>query len=128
MAAYVDATALTKILLDEADSDAIRRWYVETDRVLCSRIGLVETRRAVTRRQHDPAHLEVILRSVEVVEFDVEIAREAGSIGPPSLRALDAIHLATALQLGREVDAFVTYDDRQAQAARAVGLPVVRPA
>jgi len=30
--------------------------------------------------------------------------------------------------LGAELDAFVTYDDRMADAARAVGLPVVRPA
>ena len=43
-------------------------------------------------------------------------------------RTLDAIHLATAIALGPELDAFVTYDDRLADAARAVGLPVVRPA
>jgi len=38
-----------------------------------------------------------------------------------------AIHLASALALGNEVDAFVTYDGRLADAARAIGLPVVRP-
>jgi hypothetical protein len=43
------------------------------------------------------------------------------------VRTLDAIHVATALAI-EAVDAFVTYDDRQADAARAVGLPVVRPA
>ena len=41
---------------------------------------------------------------------------------------LDAIHLATAMAMGPELDAFVTYDDRLAEAARAIGLPVVRPA
>jgi predicted nucleic acid-binding protein len=40
---------------------------------------------------------------------------------------MDSIHVATAMTIGA-VDAFVTYDDRQAEAARAVGLPVVRPA
>ena len=40
----------------------------------------------------------------------------------------DAIHLASAIAVSSEIDAFVTYDDRLAEAARAVGLPVVRPA
>lgn len=126
--AYVDASALTKLVLEEPDSVAMRGWYVENEHVLCSRIGIVETRRAVGRHLHDPAHLDLILRSVEVVEFDVDIAREAAAVGPPSLKSLDAIHLASAVRLGAVVDAFVTYDDRLAAAARAAGLPVVRPA
>ncbi len=126
--AYVDASALTKLVLDEPDSVAMRRWYVESERVLCSRIGIVETRRAVGRYRHDPAHLDLVIRSVEVVEFDADIARQAASIGPTSLKTLDAIHLASAARLGAAVDAFVTYDDRLADAARAVGLSVVRPA
>lgn len=127
-AAYVDSSALTKLVVDEAESIAMRRWYVEHERVLCSRIGVVETRRAVARGMHDPEHLEVIMRSVELVEFDAAIARQAATVAPPSLRTLDAIHLASGLALGAEIDAFVTYDDRLAEAARAVGLPVVRPA
>lgn len=125
--AYVDSSALTKLILDEYDSPAMRRWYVESDRVFCSRIGVVETRRAVARGQPDPAHLDVILRSVEVVEFDVEIARQAAMVAPKSLRTLDAIHVASAAALAPEIDAFVTYDDRLASAALAVGLTVVRP-
>lgn len=126
--AYVDASALTKLVLDEPDSAAMRRWYVEADHVLCSRIGIVETRRAVGRQPHDTAHLDVIIRSVEVVEFDADIARQAAAIGPVSLRTLDAIHLASAVRLGAVMDAFVTYDDHLAVAAQSAGLPVIRPA
>jgi predicted nucleic acid-binding protein len=126
--AYVDASALTKLVLEEPDSVAMRRWYIESDHVLCSRIGIVETRRAVGKHQHDDAHLEVIIRSVEVVEFDADIARQAATIGPVSLRTLDAIHLASAVRLGAVVDAFLTYDDHLAVAARSAGLTVVRPA
>jgi hypothetical protein len=43
------------------------------------------------------------------------------------LRTLDAIHLASALRLAAVMDAFVTYDDLLAVAARSAGLPVVRP-
>src|SRR5688572_29706647 len=106
----------------------MRRWYVENEHVLCSRVGIVETRRAVARHRHDEAHLDVVIRSVEVVEFDIDIARHAATIAPLILRTLDAIHLASAVRLGAVVDAFVTYDDRLATAARATGLPVVRPA
>jgi hypothetical protein len=116
------------LILDEADSVEMRRWYVESERVVTSRVGVVETRRAVARQLHDPAHLELILRSVETLEFDASIARSAGVVGPVTLKTLDAIHLASALALRPEVDAFVTYDDRLADAARALGLPVVRPA
>lgn len=127
-AAYVDASALTKLVLDEPESAPMHRWYVEAERVVCSRIGIVETRRAARRSWHDPAHLDLVLRSVEVVELDAEIARDAAAIGHPALRTLDAVHLATAVFLGTEVDAIVTYDDRLANAARAAGLSVVRPA
>jgi predicted nucleic acid-binding protein len=126
--AYVDASALTKLVLDEPDSTAMRRWYIESDRVLCSRIGIVETRRAVGRTAHNAAHLNVILGSVDVVEFDRDIAREAGALEPAALKTSDAIHLATAVAVGGQIAAFVTYDDRLADAARAAGLPVVRPA
>lgn len=126
--AYVDASALAKLILEEAGSLEMRRWYIESERVVTSRVGVVETRRAVARQAHDPAHLEVILRSVETIEFDVAVARTASAIGPATLKTLDAIHLASAAAMVPELDAFVTYDDRLADAARALGLPVIRPA
>jgi len=126
--AYVDASALTKLVLDEADSPAMERWYVESEQVVCSRVGIVETRRAAQRRKHDGARLAQVLQTVDVIELDADLAGQAGSIGPPMLRTLDAIHLASAVRLTPALDAFVTYDDRLAEAARAAGLPVVRPA
>lgn len=127
MLAYVDASALVKLVIAEADSLEMLHWYLETERVITSRIGLIETARAVARRDHDPERLRTVLDQIEVFELDDDIGRRAGTVVPVSLRTLDAIHVATALTIGA-VDAFVTYDDRQAEAARAVGLPVVRPA
>jgi len=45
----------------------------------------------------------------------------------PLLRGLDAIHLATALEFGAELHAFVAYDKRLLAAATAAGLPTARP-
>ncbi len=126
--AYLDASALVKLVIEEPESRALNRWYVEAERLLTSRIGVVETIRASARRPFDAAHLDRILSDVEVVELDPGLAVAAAAVPPPGLRTLDAIHLATALALLPELDAFVTYDDRLAEAARAVGLPVVRPA
>lgn len=52
---------------------------------------------------------------------------EAARLGSPQVRALDAIHLATALAIGDDDLEFITYDDRLADAARAEGLTVVQP-
>jgi hypothetical protein len=41
---------------------------------------------------------------------------------------LDAIHLQCALLVGDDLDAVITYDVRQAEAARAIGLSVRAPA
>ena len=126
--AYVESSALVKLVLDEPGSPAMFRWYVESLNVLTSRIGIIETRRAAARGMHDPARLDAVLDSIGVVELDEDIARSVGAVGPARLRTLDAIHLGTALALLPDLDAFVTYDDRLAEAARGIGLPVVRPA
>ena len=58
----------------------------------------------------------------------LEIAARAAALNPATLRTLDAIHLATALELRDELTAFVCYDDRLSAAARDLGMPVVAPA
>lgn len=126
--AYLDASALTKLVVEEAESVALNRWYIAAQRLVTSRIGVVETMRASSRRPCDPLHRDRIMSDVEVLEFDPSVAGVAATLEPPLLRTLDAIHLATALALVPELDAFVTYDDRLAAAARGLGLPVVRPA
>ncbi len=126
--AYLDASALVKLVVEEAESVALNRWYIEAQRLVTSRIGVVETMRAASRRPCDSLHRDRIMSDVEVLELDPPVAGVAARLEPPCLRTLDAIHLATALALVPELDAFVTYDDRLAEAARGLGLPVVRPA
>jgi uncharacterized protein len=57
-----------------------------------------------------------------------DLLERAGELGPPPLRSLDAIHLASALSIGAELTAFVAYDRRLQAAAEAERLPVVAPA
>lgn len=125
--AYLDASAIVKLVIAEPGSDHMHRWYVEARRVITSRVGMIETVRAASRTKVDATHLDRVLTDLEVVELDAATAGTAARAQPPTLRTLDAIHLATALALLPDLDAFVTYDDRLADAARAIGLPVVRP-
>lgn len=57
---------------------------------------------------------------------DQALLAGAGALSEPALRALDAIHVAAAVGL-TSIDAFVTYDERQAAAARLAGLRTVAP-
>lgn len=62
-----------------------------------------------------------------MIQLDDERLDLAGELEPSPLRSLDAIHLAAALELGDELEALVTYDERMAEGARALGLPVAAP-
>jgi predicted nucleic acid-binding protein len=61
------------------------------------------------------------------VRIDDELLEQAAGLEPAELRSLDAIHLATALALGRELGSFVTYDPGLARAARAARLKLLAP-
>ncbi len=125
--AYLDASAIVKLVRVEPESPGMLRWYQESERLVTNRIGVVESRRAANRGDGDMARLAVVIDRLEVFALDDDIEQRAGEIGPSSLRTLDAIHLATALSIPG-LGSFVTYDDRIAEAARNLGLPVVRPA
>ena len=125
--AYVDASAIVKLVLDEQDTPSMVRWFIETARAATSVVGVIETRRAISRRPHDSAVLSLIMDMFITLELSDTITAAASRVSPAGLRTLDAIHVATALSIGPDLESFVTYDDRLADAARAVGLPVVRP-
>ncbi len=71
--------------------------------------------------------MDALARRVDLIDFDRGIAERAARLGPVNLRSLDAIHLATALELAGDLGAFVTYDIRQAEAGRLLGLVIATP-
>ncbi|MBA3687490.1 MAG: type II toxin-antitoxin system VapC family toxin [Chloroflexi bacterium] len=125
---YLDASALAKLILVEPESVALRSLLRENPDRFTSRVAQVEVTRAVLRYPDTKqAPVRDAFAGVEIIELDAALAARAATIGPTGLRSLDAIHLASALALGAELDAFITYDARQADAARAAGLEVVAP-
>jgi predicted nucleic acid-binding protein len=129
-AAYLDASAIVKLVLAEPESGALRGLLSERPRRLSSRIAEVEVNRAIARvaQPGDEAQVRLVLSGLQFVELDADVARVAASLTPPALRSLDAIHLASALVVSPELDVFVTYDTRLVNAGRAAGLEVRSPA
>lgn len=68
-----------------------------------------------------------VVRRIHLVRLNDRVLSEAGRLEPAELRSLDAIHLASAAQLGSSVKQIVTYDERMASAAQAYGWSVASP-
>jgi predicted nucleic acid-binding protein len=131
---YADASALVKIVRDEPESDALRAFFADADLVSCELV-LTEVPRAIRRASADDPALpldDLIARAGETIDalallpLDRGLLAAAGALAEPALRALDAIHVAAAAHLS-PLDAFVSYDERQAAAARLAGLRTVSP-
>ena len=126
---YVDTSALAKLVVAEEHSAAMVDWTRSGDLVaVTSDLTRTELMRAVTRVHPDRAvRARAVLDALEIVSVTRRTFDEAGRMPPAALRSLDAIHLAVALSLGDELEAFVTYDERLRDAALAAGLPVMSP-
>ena len=131
---YTDASALVKLVRDEPESSALRAFLADADLVSCELV-LTEVPRAIRRAaMHDPRlPLDVVisragntLDALALLPLDRSLLLAAGALAEPGLRALDAIHVAAAADLS-PIDAFVTYDERQAAAARLAGIRTVTP-
>ncbi len=88
---------------------------IEVERV-ARRIGGGAVRRART-----------VISRVALVDLDQDVVRVAAALDPPELRTLDAIHLATAILLGRDLGAFCAYDRSSRQRCRLEDHRRARP-
>jgi hypothetical protein len=129
---YVDSSALLKRYVEEADSAAADALLRADHALLTARHTIVEVRRNLARllsgRELVAARAAFAddLRSISIVELDEATCESAASIAEVTgVRTLDALHLAAARRVSEPGVSFLTFDLRQAQAARALGLTVV---
>jgi hypothetical protein len=126
--AYLDSSALVKLALAEAETDSLWDAVEQWQRRVTSKIGIVEVLRTVRRR--DPGAEQLarrILTHTGLLAVEDGLLVAAVTVEPVPLRALDAIHLASALRIRSRLIAFVSYDRQQLEAAEALGLPVASP-
>ncbi len=128
-ALYLDSSAFVKVVVEETESAALRAFLAASGaRRVSSALLRAEALRAV--RHLGPDAVTTVregLRRVDLIGIDDRILDSAGILEPQVLRTLDAIHLATALAVGDDLDAIVTYDERMVAAARLVGLKTAMP-
>lgn len=129
MAVYLDSSALVKLIVAEAESEALAdHLRGHPDRVSCA-LARVEVIRAVRGHgQPAVARARRLLERISLVALDDILLDEAAALSSASLRSLDAIHLAAAQALGVSLAEVITYDSRMAEAAGDAGLAVIAPA
>jgi uncharacterized protein len=115
-------------VVEERESVALRALLSDDADQLASALVEVEVVRAVRRVVPELLpQAERVVAQISVVELSETIRARARMLEPASLRSLDALHLATALEVGQDLDALITYDARRSQAASALGLQVLAP-
>lgn len=128
---YLDTSAAAKLVQPEAESAALSVFLTQRIALPLVSSALVypELLRAVSRHRPELAGRALaLLTRMMTVRLTDAIVISAATIGSPQLRTLDALHLATAAAIEPELDSFITYDRRLADAATALGLPVDAPA
>ena len=128
---YLDSAAVVKLVHAEPESPALRTWLDERAEIgwVSSVLAEIESFRALAR--YAPAavtRLHPVLDQIDLIDLGSRIRILAQTVGPVTVRSLDAIHLGTALSIRRDLTSFVTYDKRLLDAAIAAGLPADSPA
>jgi predicted nucleic acid-binding protein len=129
---YVDSSALLKRYIDEPDSATASALLASDPSLLTARHTIVEVRRNLARLldERDATAAKAVfaedIAAFGIVELDRATCETAADIAElTGARTLDALHLAAARRIGGTAVPFVTFDVRQAQAARALGLAVL---
>lgn len=127
---YLDASAIVKFAVADLESDAVGGWRADLgpdDVLLTCELAITEVLRAVRRVDGDADVALIHLNAIDQIVMDRDLLLAAGRLEPLGLRSLDAIHLAAALAAGDDLAGVVTYDERMADAARALGLRALAP-
>lgn len=117
-----------KLVRREAESQALiatlGRWVGQTTSV----VGRIELLRAAGR-DGAPAltRARAVAANLSLIELGDDIRAAAEGLGPPELRTLDAIHIASAQTLGDRLGTFIAYDERLLAAAAGMGIPTLSP-
>jgi predicted nucleic acid-binding protein len=128
---YLDTSAAAKLVHPEAESPALIALLTERlpMPLVSSALLYPELVRAVSRHRPELVGRAIAMtQRIMTVPLGNDIVANAATIGTPTLRTLDALHLATAAAIRSQLDTFITYDKRLGEAAASLGLAVVAPA
>jgi uncharacterized protein len=117
-----------KLPLAEPEADALRLELGRWDGYVSSALLVVESVRACARYGAEYAdQAEAGLSGIALLPLDASIVEAAARLEPRDLRSLDALHLSTALSIGKDLGIVIGYDDRLLRAAAQYDLPTASP-
>ena len=120
---------MVKFAVKEPESGALESWVARQGvEVVISDLVQTETLRFIRRMAADRiGEMQRQLASLPSVRMTSAIFARAAMLEPLQLRSLDALHLASALSIGDELEGVITYDRRLAESCETYGVPVVAP-
>lgn len=125
---YLDSSAIVKLAIDEPQSSALRSYLRRRGPLVSSTLARTEVLRALLEEGDvGMARGRDVLSRLDLIRVNDRVLSAAGTLLPGDVRSLDAIHLATALQLGGDVRQIVTYDARMTHVALRLGLRTAAP-
>ena len=128
-ATYLDSSALVKLAVEEAESNALRQYLRRRRPLVSSALARTEVLRALLPEGDEAiARGRAVLGGVELIRISNRVLNVAAVLAPAEVRSLDAIHLATARQLETDLGRVVTYDERMLDAAKCLGMKTATPA
>ncbi len=128
-AAYVDASALVKLFKPERETAAFRAALEDWPVQVASELIRVEAVCTARRLGGDDVlqRANAALERLSLIPISPEIIELATDAHTPPLRAMDAIHLATALTMREDCGAVFVYDGDLHAAALAHQLNPLAP-
>lgn len=126
---YMDTSAFVKLVIPELETEALIAELTPDVRMVASEILEVEAMRAARRASGQEAAdtARAQLAGVRLLPLTAQVRKRASELDPNTLRSLDAIHIATALDLGERLDCVYVYDTRMIAAAETLGLRTSTP-
>ncbi len=128
-AAYIDASALVKLFKPERETNAFRAALGDWPVQVASELIRVEAVRTARRLGGEDVlqRAEAALELINLIPVSPEIIELATGAHAPPLRAMDAIHLATALTMRDDLGAVFVYDNDLHAATLANQLNALAP-
>lgn len=127
---YLDSSALLKLVVEEPETSHLLAALETFPDRASSALARVEIPRAIRRAKGSASELRRaadVLARISLIAIDDAVLTRASELEPGELRSLDAIHLATALSIGKLLGGFASYDRRLNSSARRLGVPVLSP-
>ncbi len=129
---YLDTSAAIKLLRKEEETEALVQWHQntssDTHQFVSSDLLRTELMLSGARFGLGAGDMWPLLHSLTLLRVTSGLCDSAGRLSGMGLRSLDALHLASAMSLGDDLDGVITYDHRMLAAAENLGLHTISPA